>query len=879
MIDQLDPNMIPLMQGPMLDSSFGGQPSNGFNPEAAMMGVMPGSMPQEEHEPDHELMEEHTEEHGHFDNILDILTDDDLIMLKQKIWPQIKRAHENNMDVKTVLADIIPLLSATIPNKSTFETVSNGGDSAVRNSGSMFLYSSALFETLMSIAQTILSLLLLGDNKFEVKVASHLEGKPGIDEVANRVRKWCNSYFSKGLLPGYKEEFLTGIMITLLEGECVRKIFDDQIRGNPRAANIMPGDYFFTSGEKSFYELKGFVHKFLVTHDEMEEKVESGEWSRMLTTPADLDEDGTTNYREAVAKVTGRTADAYDDESDAEDAYTCFEYYNYLDLEGDPLRDTQSWGALPYRVIFGDEGVITAVHRQWMPNDALRFECRNIVRYQFLPSVGDYPYGLGHVSGQRARAATVLQRSLVDSAQLSTTSTGFFRPYGRQTERTFDLKSGQYYPLGGAEDDIRKSVYTIPYNDPSPVLMNLLQSLENDIKKFSHIVNADLMNLATQAPAASLLAVVQRLEQLPNAIIQGVYDSFSEELRIFKKKFYEWLPANQFNTIEWQGEILQIAKEDFSPGIEITPCGKFSAESNSSRLMRAQLVLNQALQTPQFHNVPLALKNFYKDVGMPDEEINKLVVDPQAQPQPEPPPSLEPASENARIITGQPVQAYPDQDHTAHKTVHSLLLTNQDPTIQASVKAHIQHHEALEMLQKLQAISGVQLPPETSQLPVEQQNMIATEMAKAAIELQKMQSEQAGIDGKTPIDPALVGFEEIKAQREQAHIDAEIAMRKIELEKEKMESRQQIDLLNLDIEREKNERERMRLEADLAKTRMELAIKVKELDLKSHDRETARLETEIDSLKGILDMEKNSEDFYSSDKEKDENMPLDKGDI
>jgi hypothetical protein len=782
----------------------------------------------------------------HFKNIIDEISQEDMASIRKKIWPEVKRGRDSNKGLKGVYANIVKLLAAKVPMPQDSMRGQSSSDSFIKNSGSNQLWSSSLLEGLMSLAITAISILFLGDKKFKAKVASHLKMKPGMEEVIYRGTAWYENYFCKGLLPGYKEEFTKSIVWGFLSGDGLRKVFDDPSRGSPTSGHILPGDYFFTQGKRNFYDLKGFVHRYLVSREEMDKKVESGEWDSVLAAPFMYEEEDEVLY-EATLQMGGREKE--DDDEYQEDEYEVFEYYNELAIPSDPLWDESKWKMLPYRVVLGDEGRIVGVYRNWQRNDPLRFAINDFVHYNFLFSLDEYSYGLAHVGGQKVRAATVLQRQLLDSAQLANTSTGFIRPSGRITDQTFDLKSGKFFVLPAGDEDVTKSVSYMPYNPPNQVVFQLLQKLEDDVKKFSHVVNEQMINLATQAPAASVLAVLQRLEQLPNAILQGIYDSFSKEMRIYKRKFYEWFPPHHMFQFEWDGEIIHVCKEDFSPGIDYIPCGDFSMESDAYRLMRAQLILDQAEKLPQFHNLPYVLKSFYKDLGQKDEDIQQIVVDPNA-PKPPPPPS-DPSTENSNLMTGQPVKAYIDQDHKAHMTVHSLLLQHQDQNIQAAVHAHMQEHAAMKMQLELYQAAGLQMPPDASKIPPQVQNQLAQALAQGASKL----DQQKKAENPAPIDPGLIGWEEVKAMREKTKIDAELEMKRIAMEKEKTAAKVKTDMLAYQADIQKMQHEahikEMQFKADQEKELFERVVKGKELEIKQKNLEIQNLKNKLDFQKDV----------------------------
>lgn len=784
----------------------------------------------------------------HFRNLLRELDPSEVKEIERKIWPKIKKAREANSERAANFASIIKLMSVKIPNAggsnaSTTQTFGTGGeDGFIKNSGSRDLFSTALIETAMNLCLSAVTILLLKDKKFDAYVGSHLAGQQGVKEVCDRVINWCDAYFTKELLPGYRQKLATSLLYSITDGEAMRKIYHTPNRGYPDASLLKPGDYFYTEEDKSFYSIRGFVHMYQITRGEMMRKIESGEWVHPFTAPINAlgNDDGKRELRDEIAKQTGRVAanaDEYDE--DFSEMFNGYEYYNDLHIDSDPDISEDDPYELPYTLQMGDEGVLTSIRHNYELDSPLKMPIFDYVRYYLLPSYDEYYYGLVNVCGQKAKAATVIQRSVVDASLLANASTGFIAPTGRITDRTFDLKPGQFSSLPHSEADMSKAISYMPFHEPNPVVLQLMQQLENDIRQFGHVVNQDMVNLASRAPATSLLAVLNRMEQLPNAILQGVYDSFSQELRIFKRKFYEWLPDNQMLTVQWQGEILHICKEDFSPSLEIVPCGQHSMESTAYKMMRSQLLLDQAKELPQFHNLPFVLSKLYEDLGFKQNEIQQIIVNPNVQ-QP-PPPSMDPLTENAHMLTGKPVKAYLEQNHQAHMTVHSLLLNHPDPQLIAAAQAHIKEHEAMQMMIQLQQMAGVQVPQQPSQLPPDQENQLAIALATAASHMQQQQEQEK------PIDPNVIKLEEIKMKKETAMIEADIAMKKLEVESNKNHVQAEIEALKLAIHAQQEVRENIQLE-------LASHSNMWDSEIKKHNLQLDHLTGQLESLQKMLEI-------------------------
>ena len=94
-----------------------------------------------------------------------------------------------------------------------------------------------------------------------------------------------------------------------------------------------------------------------------------------------------------------------------------------IDLEG--YEDTDKHGeptgiALPYVVtIEKGTSTILAIRRNWIEEDPLKLRRQHFVHYGYIPGFGFYYFGLIHLIGGHAKAATSLLRQLIDAGTLS----------------------------------------------------------------------------------------------------------------------------------------------------------------------------------------------------------------------------------------------------------------------------------------------------------------------------------------------------------------------------------------------------------------------------------------------------------------------------
>ena len=108
-----------------------------------------------------------------------------------------------------------------------------------------------------------------------------------------------------------------------------------------------------------------------------------------------------------------------------------------------------------------------------------------------------------------------------------------------------------------------------------------------------------------------------------------------------------------------------------------------------------------------------------------------LILPPQAEI-----PPRDPITEQQAAMTGQPIKAYPFQNHDAYITSHSSFVQNpmvaQNKNALTAISANIQEHQAMLYKQQIEQAMGQQLPElGEGQMPPEVMNQIAGMAAQA----------------------------------------------------------------------------------------------------------------------------------------------------
>ena len=133
-----------------------------------------------------------------------------------------------------------------------------------------------------------------------------------------------------------------------------------------------------------------------------------------------------------------------------------------------------------------------------------------------------------------------------------------------------------------------------------------------------------------------------------------------QEFRLLASILAENLPPEY--PYDVSGGNRQVKQTDFDGRIDIIPVSDPNIFSMAQRVTLAQTQLQLAQSNPQVHNLYQAYRRMY--LALEVQNIDE-VLPPPPQPQP-----LDPAIENARALMGELLQAFPEQDHDSHVSMH-----------------------------------------------------------------------------------------------------------------------------------------------------------------------------------------------------------------
>jgi hypothetical protein len=289
-----------------------------------------------------------------------------------------------------------------------------------------------------------------------------------------------------------------------------------------------------------------------------------------------------------------------------------------------------------------------------------------------------------------------------------------------------------------------------------------------------------------------------------SAVHKRMHYAQKQELKLLADIFAEYMPPEY--PYEVYGGEATIKASDFDGKVDVIPVSDPNIFSMTQRITLAQQQLQLAQQAPQMHNMYEAYRRMYSALGVTDID---LVLPPPPQAQPE-----SPALENARSLVipsgGQPLKAFPDQDHLAHMQAHVTFmlspLIQMSPAVYGVLMSHVLEHLSLAaqqqvVLQMQQQGMNMMLQPHEMEI----------EVAKAeAVLMQQLMQQLAPQQGPDPLIQLQQQGLQLKAQEVQQRAQSD--QNRLALEAQKLQVKTAVD------------KERMQSMEDIAQLRANTAM-------------------------------------------------------
>lgn len=756
----------------------------------------------------HSQAEEDAEHAEHYANLADEIPDEDLRSLANQVIEDLRTDTDSCMERDEMLAEGMRFLGIDRQSDSKTEPFP----------GCASLTDPALMQSVVDIHARLMRELMPAKGPVNTQIIGR--ETPQKRDRAKRLKVHMN-WQTEIQMPEFRPTMDLAMMVLPVTGSVIKKVFWDSAMNRPRAEFLSPSDFVVPYHSKDLETAPRMTEIMHMTGAEIMRVQASGFWRDI---PLGEPTQSTMENQGQVVEVTDQVQGISNPMTTQNTPFKVYESHRELDIGSlKALEDDPPAYPLPYIVTVHEAtGQVLAIRRNWREGDPQYRRRLWYVHYKFMPWLGFYGIGLVHLIGGLARAATGASRALLDAAMSRTISGGFRLKGGRVSGETIMAKPMQYVPLEAPPGvrDIKQIVMPYPTNPPDPGLMQMLEFVTARAEKFASIATQAITDANPQGAVGTTLALIEQDSIVYSGIHQRQHATFGQELRMLAELNGEYLD-DQVVVKTFGGEAV-VSRMDYLADVDVIPVSDPSVFSQAQRAAKANAkweLAKAAKAQGIITDLRAAAVEVADTLGMDDPDV---LFPPPQQAQP-----LDPVSEFAAIVAGQPVKAFPGQDHQAH--VGFLMAKGQDPinqpimpvigpALQALVADHLvaqQREEIMAMLQ--QQFQGQPVPPQVvEQAMAQAANMVAQQrqhQAMMAAQQAQGQPDDAlakvammDVQRKAADDQAKAQLaqQRLQAEQAQAGLKAQLDQAKIAAEAQRAQMQSQLDAAKLQIQQLKD---------------------------------------------------------------------------
>jgi hypothetical protein len=748
--------------------------------------------------------QEELQTQNHFDNLAELLDDNELDPLASELFDQYTNYKESRGDWEETYRNGLNLLGFKYESR----TEPFRGAAAVTHP--------VLAEAVTQFQAQAYKELLPADGPVRAQILGTIT--PEKQDQANRVKDFMN-YQIMDQMKEYEPEFDQMLFYLPLSGSTFKKVYYDDLLGRAVSKFIPADDLIVPYSATSLDDADAIVHVISMSENDLRKQQVGGFYRDIELGEPPITEN---QIKEKEREIQGVR------KNDQNDQYTILEMHVDLDLPGfediDPATGEPTGIKLPYVVTIAEANTkILSIRRNYAENDSRKKRINYFVQFKFLPGLGFYGFGLIHMIGGLSRTATAALRQLLDAGTLANLPAGFKTRGVRLRDDAQPLQPGEFRDVDVPGGDIQSQFMQLPFKGPNQVLFQLMDLCVNQAQRFASIADAQVGDMNQAAAVGTTVALLERGSRVMSAIHKRLYVGLKQELKLLAEVFASYLPPEY--PYDVPGASRQIKANDFSAEVDILPVSDPNIFSQTQRIGMAQTQLQLAQSNPQIHDIYQAYRSMYEAIGV--KNVN-AILPPPVQPQP-----LDPVLEEIAAMGMKPIQAFPGQDHKAHIDSHlSFMQSNtvqNNPAIMGALQKNILERISLmaqeqiqiefeeELIQAQRMQMMLQQQPQNQQLINQANQLMSTINSRKAVLISEMMKEYMTEEQKVISEFAGDPLIKLKAR------ELDLKARQNEADKAYDEGRISLDTMKA-MMNQQNTEDKLEQNEDLAKLRAETSL-------------------------------------------------------
>lgn len=448
-----------------------------------------------------------------------------------------------------------------------------------------------------------------------------------------------------------EEQLLTQLP---LGGSQFMKVWWDEGKKRPAVEFVPIDNIYLPYAAGSFYTSSRVTESQQITQEQYDLRVAEEIYIDLDVYRAPMEPEESKSQK-ANNKIEGRK-----NQSDNVDGVReVFHITTWLTLEDDKFSKGER---APYILMIDqNERSVIGLYRNWEDGDDTCTKLDHIIEFKFIPWRGAYAIGLPHLIGGLSAALTGALRALLDSAHINTAPTMLKLKGAKISGQTTVIEPTQVSEIEGAPgvDDIRKIAMPVPFNQPSPVLFQLLGWLDNAAKGVVTTSEEKIADVTSNAPVGTTQALIEQGAAVYSSIHARLHDSQRRVLKVLARLNRWYLDDQRRSEVVAD---LKITSDDFKSNSDIIPVSDPHIFAETQRYAQIQTLAARAAANPDLYNRLEVEKRILKQIKIPD--INQILPDKKDVD------DMNFALENVAMTLGKPVGAFPSQNHLAHILGH-----------------------------------------------------------------------------------------------------------------------------------------------------------------------------------------------------------------
>lgn len=506
-------------------------------------------------------------------------------------------------------------------------------------------------------------------------VKDYIPGTVTPDRVEKAKRKVAHmNWQCRVQMPQFRSQLEKLLSQQTLGGSQYMRLVYDSSRKRPVPTYIPIDKCYIPEAAADFYTAERRTFDDEITQAEFDARIRSGYYRDVDSSPPSQAPDKTDSQR-ASDKVEGKD-DAMGNEDGIRVIYVCealaeIEDTDDVRVAGDtrgPKVDKGDQGPLPYMIeIDKQTKKIVRLVRNWEEDDDTFQNMNWMVDFEFIPWRGAQSVGMIHLAGSLVGGATGALRALLDSALVNNLPT-ILKLKGNNTPgQTLELNVCQVTEVEGgvSVDDIRKLLMAVPFNPPSSMLFQLLGFLTEQGEGLVRTTFENLADDGQEQPVGTTLALIEQGMKVLSAIHGRLHAAMDRFIGILHRINRLYITDDEI--LDDTGEMLAY-RADYEGPVDVMPVSDPQVFSDIQRFAQLQVISQRAQLMPQLYDLRKVEELILERTKLPNA-TDLLLPKPQVH-------ELNAVNENVALAFGQPVAAFPEQDHLAHIQVLLDFMTS-----------------------------------------------------------------------------------------------------------------------------------------------------------------------------------------------------------